>query len=261
MEERLGAILVLRGQPCALTNLGKALTAHFDKVQLLEADLGPALGTKAVSSAPPVTLKVAVNADGLGTWFPHAVAGFTQITGIMLDVVLEDEGHASDRLRSGEVVAAVTADPNPVQGCKTIPLGTLRYVACASPAFVDRHFPDGVDPSRLAGAPYLRFDRRDWLQARWARDAHGTELGTAVHWMPSTQAFLDFALLGVAWGLQPVLLAQPHIAAGRLVELPPAMPLDVMLYWTVARLHAASLRALTDAVVKAASDNLQACTS
>jgi LysR family transcriptional regulator (chromosome initiation inhibitor) len=43
-----------------------------------------------------------------------------------------------------------------------------------------------------------------------------------------------------------------------LVELPPALRIEVKLHWTVARLHAASLRALTDAVRRAASEGLQA---
>lgn len=52
--------------------------------------------------------------------------------------------------------------------------------------------------------------------------------------------------------------ARPHIAAGRLIELPPSLPIAVKLYWNVARLHATSLRALTDAVRKAARESLQA---
>ncbi|WAP71116.1 hypothetical protein [Jiella pelagia] len=69
-------------------------------------------------------------------------------------------------MRSGEVLAAVTADPCSVQGCRKIPLGPLRYAACASPDFVERFFKDGLTPEALATAPCLRFDRRDGLQAR-----------------------------------------------------------------------------------------------
>jgi LysR family transcriptional regulator (chromosome initiation inhibitor) len=171
---------------------------------------------------------------------------------------LEDEAHTADRLRSGEVLAAVTADPDPVPGCRTNVLGTLRYVACASPDFVKRHFSEGVNADTLATAPWMRFDRRDALQARWAEEAHGVELSGATHWVPSTLGFLDLAIAGVAWGLQPFPLARPHLAAGLLVELPPALSVEVKLYWTVVRLHATSLRALTDAVREAASESLHA---
>jgi LysR family transcriptional regulator (chromosome initiation inhibitor) len=258
LEERLGTILIVRGQPCTATELGGVLSAHFDRVQLLEADLAPAFAPQAGSAGHPPTLKVAVNADSLATWFAHAAALFAQSTGMLLDLTLDDEAHTAARLRTGEVLAAVTADPTPVQGCKTLPLGSLPYLACASPAFVARHFEAGVNGATLARAPYLRFDGRDLLQARWAREAHGAALDGPAHWVPSTHGFLDFALAGVAWGLHPVALARPLIAAHRLVELPPARPVMVALYWTVTRLHATPLRALTDAVRTAAGQCLQA---
>jgi LysR family transcriptional regulator (chromosome initiation inhibitor) len=246
LEERVGSVLVVRGQPCAATDLGRALCAHFDRVLLLEAELAPVLAPD--GSARPLTLGIAVNADSLATWFPEAVAGFAAATGVLLDLVLEDEAHTAARLRSGEVLAAVTADPEPAPGCRTTDLGALRYRACASPGFIARHFPAGVGATALARAPYLRFDRRDRLQERWAREAHGADLLPAPrHGVPSTQGFVDLALAGLGWGLHPEPLARPHLDAGRLVELAPRLPLDVRLHWTVLRLHAPAFRALTGA--------------
>lgn len=257
LEERLGAILVVRGQPCTPTDLGRALVAHMDKVRLLEADLAPLLKPEGQGAASPPTLRLAVNADSLATWFPAAAGLFAQDNAALLDLTLDDEAHTAERLRAGDVLAAVTADPEPVQGCKTLPLGRLRYIACASPAFMARHFAQGVDAASLAQAPLMRFDRRDHLQARWARDAHGMALTAPPHWVPSTQGFLDFTLAGLAWGMHPLMLAAPHIAAGRLVELPPHRSVHVQLYWTVTRLQAAPLRALTAAVRKAAGAGLE----
>lgn len=258
IEERLGSILIVRGQPCTATELGMTLCAHFDRVRLLEADLAPTLSPRMDAAGPPPTLKLAVNSDSLAIWFPQAAAVFAQASDILLDVTLDDEAHTADRLRSGEVLAVVTADPAPVQGCKTIPLGALRYFACASPAFMARYFHSEVDAVSLARAPYMRFDPRDMLQARWAHEAHGVELVGPAHRVPSTHGFLDCALAGMAWGLQPAMLARPHLAAGRLVELPPMRSITVKLYWTVARLHATPLRALTDAVRAVASERLEA---
>ena len=239
-EERVGSVLVVRGQPCTPTELGRTLCAHFDRVQLLEADLGLAVG-----AGVPATLRLAVNADSLASWFPEAAAAFARQSGVSLDLVLDDEAHTADRLRTGEVLAAVTSDAEPVHGCKTVRLGSLRYLACASPEYLGQHFAQGVDAGALARAPYLRFDRRDQLQARWAREVHGIELKGPAHWVPSAAGFLDCAVAGLAWGMQPIMLATPHLAAGRLVELTPGRAIEVELYWTVSRIHAASLQALT----------------
>lgn len=256
LEERLGAILIIRGQPCQLTELGRKLCAHFDRVGLLETELTPDLADHAGPGRSRVPLKVAVNADSLATWFPEAARIFGQTSGVPLDLTLDDEAHTADRLRSGEVMAAVTADATSVQGCRTIPLGSLRYAACASPDFVARYFPNSITAAELAEAPCLRFDRRDGLQERWAREAFGIELDAPTYSVASTHAFIDLAIAGLAWGMQPVKLAEPHITAGRLVELHPVLRIDVGLNWIVAGLPVKSLNLLTKAVRSSAQNAL-----
>ncbi|MBB3934674.1 LysR family transcriptional regulator ArgP [Aureimonas phyllosphaerae] len=252
LEERLGAILVVRGQPCRPTDLGRTLCAHLERVRLMEMEVALGLPTTEASETNRPPLRIAVNSDSLATWFPAAVAAFGRATGALLNLTLDDEAHTADRLRSGDVLAAVTADARSVQGCRTTRLGALRYIACASPDFAARFFADGVTPTSLSAAPCLRFDRRDGLQARWARETLGVEFDAPVHTVASTHAFVDFALAGLAWGMQPAALAAPHLATGHLVALTPDGTLDVMLYWTVARLPVASLPRLTDAVRAAA---------
>ena len=94
------------------------------------------------------------------------------------------------------------------------------------------------------------------MQERWAQEAHGIDLTGPVHWVPSTHGLLDFILAGIGWGMNPVQLVEGHLASGRLIELPPAHRLDVTLYWTVARLHALTLRRLTTAIQEAAAQGL-----
>ena len=257
LEERLGAILISRGQPCEATELGRKLCGHFDRVRLLEQDLDPVLGRGARQTGAGPALTVAVNADSLATWFHAAVAEFGRQTAVPIDIKLDDEARTADRLRSGEVLASVSADAEPVQGCKTVELGSLRYAACASPDFMARHFGDEVNGASLSGAPHLRFDRRDTLQARWAREAHRADLATAAYCVPSSHGFLDLILAGLGWGLQPLSMVKVHMEAGRLVELPPGLRIDIKLYWTVARLHAETLGQLTRAVRAAAARELR----
>ncbi|MEH3106372.1 MAG: LysR family transcriptional regulator ArgP [Sphingomonas fennica] len=257
LEERMGTILIERGQPCRATATGHALCDHFDRVRLMEQDLAPGLRGIAQADGALPRVAIAVNSDSLATWFHAAVADSGITADIVLELALDDEAHTADRLRRGEVLAAVSADPAPVPGCRTIALGMLGYAACASPAFIARHFPTGVDSVALAHAPYLRFDRHDMLQARWAQAAHGADLAAIAHRVPSTHAFLDLALAGLGWGLQPLPLAEACLRDGRLVELPPARRIDVTLYWKVARLQAGALDRLTRSVRAAAARSLR----
>lgn len=117
-----------------------------------------------------------------------------------------------ERQRSGEVLAAVTADPRPVQGCRTIPLGVLGDAACASPDFATRFFEDGMTHEALRAAPCLRFDRWDGLQVRWAKDTFGFEFDAPTYTVASTHAVLDLAPAGVAWGMLPGIGSRRAIA-------------------------------------------------
>lgn len=258
LEERLGAVLLTRGQPCRPTEVGARLCAHVEQVRLLESDLVADLPRLAAPDAGPAVLRIAVNADSVSTWFPLTAARFAVQTGARLDIVMDDEAHTADRLRDGQVLAAVTADPAPVQGCRTYPLGAIDYLATASPDFVARFFAGGVDSESLRTAPMLRFDRRDGLQARWAQEALGVKPAGPVHFTPATQGMLDMNLVGLGWAMTPRVLAKPHLDAGRLVELPPKHAISVALYWQRTRLSARLLDQLTLAVRTAAGEALAA---
>jgi LysR family transcriptional regulator, chromosome initiation inhibitor len=259
LEDRLGAILIVRGQPCTATAIGARLCAHVDRVRLLEGEMAsalPALAGHGAEAGPP-TIRVAVNADSLATWFVPAIAAFAGRGDRLVDLVIAGEDHTAERLRSGDVLAAVTTDRTPVQGCRTVPLGALRYAATASPSFMTMWFAGGVTASSLARAPVLRFDRQDHLHDRWARATLGTTPDAPpTHWIPSTHGFVDAALAGLGWCVNPTPLVADHLASGRLVSLAAERYLDVPLYWQHARIGTRLLDTLTRDVVAAAARGL-----
>ncbi|MBJ6128523.1 LysR family transcriptional regulator ArgP [Microvirga splendida] len=248
LEERLGVALVVRGQPCTATEVGQRLCQHVEQVALLESSLRESLPGRQ-AEYHPVTLRIAINADSLATWF---IAAMARTEGYLFDLVLDDQDHSADWLRRGEVVAAVTAHGTPIQGCDCHPLGALRYVAAASPAFCSRWFADGFSEPAAARAPCLTFDRKDRLQAEWLRKASGTDLHPPLHWLPSSQAFVDAALAGIGWGMIPEPLASAHLRAGRLEALREDQPLDVPLFWQQSRIVGPVLGHVTRAVVQEA---------
>ena len=248
LEERIGAVLVVRGQPCTATEAGQRLCQHVEQVALLENSLRQSLpGLQ--PERRPVTLRIAVNADSLATWFIRAMA---ETEGFLFDLVLDDQDYSADWLRRGEVVAAVTSHGEPVQGCNCYALGALRYVATASPGFMGRWFADGVNAQSVVRAPCLIFNQKDRLQAIWLRQVLGTDVRPPVHWLPSSQAFVDAALAGLGWGMNPEVLVQEHLRAGRLVALMPSQPLEVPLFWQQSRIAGPLLTDVNRAVLNAA---------
>lgn len=259
IEERLGIVLIVRGSPCTATETGEWLCRHLENVGMLEEELLKQLP----ALAPPdearqrVTLHIATNADSLATWFLTAVANFTKQSPHLVNVAIDDEDHTAEWLQRGRVLAAVTSLEKPIQGCRHLSLGSLRYRATASPDFIARHCPDGVTAEALLCAPSLLFNQKDRLQARWIRQTIGRELACPVHWLPSTQSFVDASLAGMGWGMNPELLVHEHLKAGRLVELRARSPLDVPLYWQMNRLAADRLADLTREVVQTARLHLR----
>jgi len=249
LEERMGTPLVRRGTPCTPTETGARLYRHAEEMGLLSQGLARDLGQPASSA----TLRLAVNADSLATWFIEAMAA---TDGLTFDLVVDDENHSADWLRRGEVLAAVSAQPGPVQGCDTHALGQLRYHATASPEFAARHFPHGPTAEALATAPCLSFSVVDRLQSQWMRAVCGAEPTPPSHTLPATTAFIDAARAGLGWGMNPAPLVAPHLASGSLVDLAPDTPLDRPLYWITSRLAAPALTTLTTSVKRAAAHAL-----
>lgn len=255
LEERVGCALVVRSQPCRATDTGRRLCQHVDRVRLLEQELQhdaalPALAAQ--EGLARVPLPVAVNADSLATWFAPAVAAFAAEAPVLVEVAVDDQDHTAEWLRSGAVLAAVTATARPAAGCNSRPLGAMRYLAAASPAFVKRHFADGVGAGSLARAPSLVFNTKDELQARWVRRLCHRHVELPRHTLPSSQAFVTASLAGMGWGMHPQGLIAPHLKDGSLVELVAGVRLDVPLHWQQARAASGLLDGLTRGVVGAA---------
>jgi len=253
LEERVGCALVVRAQPCRATETGRRLCQHVDRVRLLEQDLQGALPALAPQGITRVALPMAVNADSLATWFAPMLAAYAAVAPVLVDVAVDDQDHTAEWLRSGAVLAAVTGTARPATGCNSQPLGAMRYIAAASPAFMARHFAGGVGAGSLAQAPSLVFNTKDELQARWVRRLCHRHVELPRHTLPSPQAFVTAAVAGMGWGLQPLALIAPHLKDGSLVELVPDTPLDVPLYWQQTRAASSLLDGLSRAVRVAAS--------
>lgn len=249
LERAAGQVLISRTTPCAATVAGEPLVRLGRQLRLLAAEAGAVLGDTEV-----VELSVAVNADSLATWFRPVLDAVAARSGraepsIALRLHVEDQAYSHDLLRRGDVLAAVTSEPTPVQGCAVERLGRLRYTAAAAPVLLDRHRTGRrLDWSAL---PMVVFNEKDRLQDD-VLAGHGVGRPGVVHRVPSTADFHEAVCRGLGWGmiLEPHL--GPEVTAGRLVRIPGARPVDVPLFWQRWRLESPGLAALTEDVRRAA---------
>ncbi|SMO65912.1 LysR family transcriptional regulator ArgP [Ruegeria faecimaris] len=251
LEDRIGAALITRGAPCTATPAGLRIARYAEDIGLLEAQLARELALEGTSG--PTQVRIAIPADSLATWF---IAAMAQTDELLFDLVIDDQDHSADWLRRGEVSAAVTTGGQPVSGCDAHPLGDFRYIPTASPGFMHKWFRDGVTKSSLAIAPCLTFNQKDGLQKAWFAREFGHYISPPSHFLPSSHGFVDAAIAGIGWGMNPIELVQKPLADGLLCPLIPDTPLDVPLTWQVGRVLSSALSPLTAAVKRAAVDAL-----
>ena len=122
LEAALGQRLLVRGKRVAATPAGQALLGHVKQLRLMEADLMAGLPGTSADTARLQTLSVAVNADSLTSWFLPGVAPALQQHGLLLDVVVDDQDHTHDALKSGDVTGCVTTLAQAMRGCVAEPL-------------------------------------------------------------------------------------------------------------------------------------------
>lgn len=256
LEDRLGQVLIQRGAPCVATQTGKTLLRFTEQLDLLESELLRDLGMFGDGATTSFRVPVAVNADSLDGWFLEAMESICRESATTFDIRVEDQEYSATLLREGTVMAAVSASPTPIQGCRAEYLGDMRYMALSSPGFVKKHFPAGVDAENLAQATMLVFNRKDSLQQAFIDTFTSEPLSPPTHYLPSTQGFIEFTRRGLGWGVIPEDMARAEIQRGELVEIAPGHYLDIPLYWHYWRFTSPTLELVSAAVRKAAGRSL-----
>lgn len=250
LEDRLGQVLIVRQAPCRPTPAGEQLLRRVRPMQTLEEEvLADFLSDAEVQH---LNICLAVNDDSLETWFLPALAALHAAHGYTFDLRVDDQDHTLDLLRDGSALGAVTADAKALQGCNVHPLGTMRYLAVAAPAFKATYFGAGVSAASLARAPMIVFNRKDRLQAQYLRTVTRATLSPPVHYLPTSTGFVEAAAHGLGWCLVPESLALAALTRNAVVELDPARCIDVPLYWQHAAIRSTTLQRITTAMRDAA---------
>ena len=261
LESRVGRVLVHRVKPLEPTEAGHVLVRLAAQTELLEREAFAELveeSSQEGADAPYAAVPLAVNSDALYTGLVDALVEVQAGHRVTFELVREDQTRTAERLRRGEVMAAVTSDPRPVPGCRVVRLGRMRYRGVATPGYVAAHFPDGVTTAAFERAPMISFDRTDTLQSDFLRKVTRRHLAPPTTWIPSVAEFDTAVRRGMGWGMLIEQYARDDLDGGRLVELAPGRHTDVPLFWQHWRLGSPVMADLTAAIVGRAGEWLTA---
>jgi LysR family transcriptional regulator, chromosome initiation inhibitor len=263
LEATLGMRLLVRGKQVRPTPAGQALLTHIKQVQLMEADVVAGLAptsTQGAARGPAwQSLPVAINADSVASWFLPGVAPLLRKHHLLLDVVIDDQDHTHDALKSGEVVGCVSTLAQPMRGCEALPLGVMRYRGVATEALAQacRTAQGRVSTHKLLAIPAVIFNRKDALQDVFLEQHLGLRGARYPrHFMPALDAFETAIAQGLGWGMVPELHLQQR-SGPPLVDVVPGATVDVPLYWHHWAREPVSAQRLTAAVQAAAQQQLR----
>ena len=252
LESAVGAVLVQRTKPVRITESGQAVLRLARQIDILAADAHRELGGPA-GDERPASIPIAVNGDSLATWILPALAALPPAA--TFDIYRDDQDHTTALLRSGTAMAAITADAQPIQGCTSTLLGTMRYRARCSEAFAAAWLPDGPTREALDRAPVVVFDRKDDLQDAYLRRKGRPRPNPPRNYIPSSADFVRAISLGLGWGMVPDMQTT---AGDGLVEVDDTVDsaIDVPLYWQQWQLQSPTLDQVAVAVRDAAALHL-----
>ena len=262
LEVQVGTVLVVRSRPLKATSAGRLLFKHAMQMRLLRADLERDLKDLAPGSAgggrDEERISIAINADSIATWALPALSGLAR-TGLAMEIITDDQDFTHDWLREGQVLGCVTTLKQALRSCKMVPLGAMRYVAVADPAYAAAHCPDGLSQHTFRTLPFIAFNRKDDLQAEFIGRVFGLKhVSLNQLYVPSSEGQVSAVLAGWGVSVLPELQVRAHLQSGRLVDIAPGQSLLVALYWHCWNLDSVVLDALTDALTSAAAVALNA---
>jgi LysR family transcriptional regulator (chromosome initiation inhibitor) len=249
LEQEMGTPLLVRTRPCRPTAPGMRLLQFLRRRALLEQEYL----TELDEDTGPVRVALAVNNDTLATWLLPALAPVLIEESLLVEFVLDNQGHTFSLLEQGQAVACIATESEPMRGCTVSPLGLMRYRMVAAPSFARRCFPDGLQREAARRAPVMVFDRKDTLQTQFLLQHLGLPDGAyPFHYVPASETFAQAIRLGLGYGMLPLEQCAGMLASGELVDLAPALHADVPLYWHAWRIQPARLERMGAALVKAA---------
>ena len=260
LEVQVGTVLIVRSRPLKPTSAGRLLLKHALQTRLLRADLERDLKDLAPGafgqSRGEERISIAINADSIATWALMALTGLAR-QGLGLEIITDDQDCTIEWLREGQVLGCVTTLKQALRSCKQVPLGAMRYLAVADPAYAAQHCPAGLTPHNFRNVPFIAFNRKDDLQSEFIGRAFGLpHVALSQMYVPSSQGQVSAVLAGWGVSVLPELQVREHLHSGRLVDVAPGHRLPVALYWHCWNLDSAVLDALTDALTRAAATSL-----
>ena len=246
LENTAGRPLLIRSTPPQPTDLGIQFLSVFSRMEELLKSLVPR------GEASTSKLSIGCNTESFELWFNRLLIDFSKRTGVLFDVHLADQDQTLSLLKDAKVLACISAEKGPAQGCFSFPLPELCYCCVASKEFITKNDLSKDRKKKLLGVPTVIYGPQDRIHEKFLCQLFRSKKSPAYlsHTIPSLSGLLEQVEGSSAYAVLPIALVQKGVEQGKLIDLFPSQRLRIPLYWHVVQTEIPILRALTEAVIK-----------
>ncbi|OTG68145.1 ArgP/LysG family DNA-binding transcriptional regulator [Acinetobacter sp. ANC 4470] len=252
LEKTLGHILILRERPCRVTQAGQSLLHYLQHSRLLEQNLLQNL-TGQIANSSFYQINIATNDNSLTTWLLSTIQETLIDEKIVLHLKVADQTQTHHLLEAGLVNACISTEAITMKGCLAEPLGTMTYRMVATPQFVQKWFPNGINRENLKVTPAVIYNDRDQIHTDIILKHYGlTSDSYPHHYIPSSNAFAEAICIGLGFGMLPEYQIGLRLETAELVEILPQFRTEIMLYWHHWKRQSVALEKLTETLLQQA---------
>ncbi len=253
LENQIGSPILIRSNPPKLTKTGESIMLFARKISLLQEEVMRQV--KKGKNDSSTTLSIAVNYDSIISWFLDAAIKIGERTDLLLDIKTTSKDATQQLLKSGSVIAAVTAKKTSIPGCKSQSLGALEYIPVCSHAFYEKHFKSGVTKDKLLIAPVIYFSHEDYSGDSFLQKYGLLPEDVKRHFMPSSKGILEMVKKDIGWAPLPRFLVEELSISNSLIIFDPHV-YQVELFWKTWELASSTISEVSQLVLKEAQEKL-----
>ena len=248
LENLAGHPLLVRSTPPKATELGRKFLSVFVQTDVLMKSLNQ----NEIGASEKIRLPIACNTETFELWFNRCIVDFSKEHGVLFDITVDDQDQTLNLLRDASVLACVSSEKGPVQGCISHPLKEISYACVASKEFVQRHDLRKDRRLKILKVPTVIFGPMDRIHDRYLSELFGTKKVPQYtsHTIPSIPAILEQVELSGAYAVLPENMIHSSLRDGKLVDLFPKSRLKMPLFWHSVQTEIPILGKLTSEVLR-----------
>lgn len=259
LEESVGLPLIVRSPEIKPTPTGQQLLTHFRQVALLEESVRQKWPSKK-KEGTPFPISIAVNTESLSTWFIEAIRPVIKAGHFLVEILIDDQERTPILLQNGRAWGCISSVPHVPHGCVSTFLGEMIYRLVATPEFRGNNFKRGVSGATLLKAPAVVYGENDYMHRNFLCTCFKSYAKGRpnLHFVPSPQGIVQFAVDGLGYALLPAVSIQGHHLNKRtLVDLMPERAFRLPLYWQTQELQTELTREMSQGIISHAKGVLR----